>query len=675
MRKEKPQKRSISQRSDDGQERFKDLYGHIQPEEQIQLLASVVEQSTDGMAIADMQGKIIFVNKTWVSMHGYDNAEELVGKNLSIFHNKTQLKEEVEPFNLEVQKNGSHTGEVNHVRRDGTIFPTQMTSTLLRDENDIPIAMSGVATDITIRKQAEESLRESEVRYRTLYNLLPYGGEVINTKGEIINCSPSTARMLGYEVSDLIGKHITKLLDPDSISIFRVKFPKLMSGKPETAEIRMICKDGRKLDILRAAQPILDKNGKVEAILALNVDITDRKMAEDALKESEEKFRLITENSIDVIWRTDLRLNLTYLSPSLYEFTGFLPEEWIGTPVWKHTSWLNFAKMARTALQIINKTNNDKISRLETKFYNKSGELFPVEIAGKPIVDAKGNFIGIQGSAKDITERKKAELELKNKNKELQASIKRIRSINIELEKAREKAEESDRLKSAFLANMSHEIRTPMNGILGFANLLKDPKLTGEEHEMHIRIIEQSGHRMLNIINDLIDISKIESGQMEVSVTESKVNEQIEYIYSFFKHEAENKGLKISFNNALPAEESIINTDREKIYAILTNLVKNAIKYTHKGAIEFGYKKKGDFLEFYVIDSGIGIARDKQQLIFDRFVRADLSLSSQYEGAGLGLSITKAYVEMLGGKIWVKSEEHKGAKFYFTIPYAPPVCD
>ncbi|RLD77871.1 MAG: hypothetical protein DRJ15_12675 [Bacteroidetes bacterium] len=675
MRKEKPQKRSISQRSDDGQERFKDLYGHIQPEEQIQLLASVVEQSTDGMAIADMQGKIIFVNKTWVSMHGYDNAEELVGKNLSIFHNKTQLKEEVEPFNLEVQKNGSHTGEVNHVRRDGTIFPTQMTSTLLRDENDIPIAMSGVATDITIRKQAEESLRESEVRYRTLYNLLPYGGEVINTKGEIINCSPSTARMLGYEVSDLIGKHITKLLDPDSISIFRVKFPKLMSGKPETAEIRMICKDGRKLDILRAAQPILDKNGKVEAILALNVDITDRKMAEDALKESEEKFRLITENSIDVIWRTDLRLKLTYLSPSLYEFTGFLPKEWIGTPVWKHTSWLNFAKMARTALQIINKTNNDKISRLETEFYNKSGELFPVEVAGKPIVDAKGNFIGIQGSAKDITERKKAELELKNKNKELQASIKRIRSINIELEKAREKAEESDRLKSAFLANMSHEIRTPMNGILGFANLLKDPKLTGEEHEMHIRIIEQSGHRMLNIINDLIDISKIESGQMEVSVTESKVNEQIEYIYSFFKHEAENKGLKISFNNALPAEESIINTDREKIYAILTNLVKNAVKYTHEGTIEFGYKKKRDFLEFYVSDSGIGIARDKQQLIFDRFVRADLSLSSQYEGAGLGLSITKAYVEMLGGKIWVKSEEHKGAKFYFTIPYAPPVCD
>ena len=364
MSKEKPQKRSIAQKSEDRQERFKNLYGHIQPEEQIRLLASVVEQSTDGMAIVDMQGKIIFVNKTWVSMHGYDNAEELVGKNLSIFHNKTQLKEEVEPFNLEVKKKGYHIGEVGHVRRDGTIFPTRMTSSLLRNENDIPIAMTGVATDITKQKQVEESLRESEVRYRTLYNLLPYGGEVINTKGEIINCSPSTARMLGYEVSELIGKHITTLLDPDFLSLFRLKFPQLISGKPITAEIRMICKDGKKLNILRAAQPIFDKKGKVEAFLALNVDITDRKQAEEALQESEGKFRLITENSIDVIWRTDLRLNLTYLSPSLYEVTGFLPEEWIGTPVWKHTSWLSFAKMARTALQIINKTNK--------RLYNKN---------------------------------------------------------------------------------------------------------------------------------------------------------------------------------------------------------------------------------------------------------------------------------------------------------------
>ena len=665
----KQQKSNISQKSDDGQKRFQDFYGHIQPEEQIRLLASVVEQSTDGMAIADMQGKLIFVNKKWVSMHGYENAEELVGQNLSIFHNKTQLEKEVEPFNRKVKTQGFHTGEVGHVRRDGTVFPTQMTSTLLRDENDIPVALSGVATDISIRNQAEEALRESEVRYQALYNLLPYGGEVINTKGEIINCSPSTARMIGYEVSELIGKHITELLDPDFLSLFRLKFPQLISGKPVTAEIRMIRKDGKKLNILRAAQPIFDKNGKVEAILALNVDITDRKQAEDALKESEEKFRLITENSIDVIWRTDLRLNLTYLSPSLHEITGFLPKEWIGTPVWKHTSWLSFAKMARTALQVINKTNKNKISRIESEFYNKSGKLFPVEIAGKPVVDAKGNFIGIQGSAKDITERKKAELELKNKNEELQASIERIQDINIELEKAREKAEESDRLKSAFLANMSHEIRTPMNGILGFARLLKKPKLTGEEHEMYISIIEQSGDRMLNIINDLIDISKIESGQMEVSVSESKINEQIEYIYSFFKPEAEKKGLQISFKNSLAAEESVVQTDREKIYAILTNLVKNAIKYTHEGAIKFGYKKKRNYLEFYVIDTGIGIAPNKQKIIFDRFVQADLSLSSRYEGAGLGLSITKAYVEMLGGKIWVKSEEQKGSEFYFTIPY------
>ena len=140
---------------------------------------------------------------------------------------------------------------------------------------------------------------------------------------------------------------------------------------------------------------------------------------------------------------------------------------------------------------------------------------------------------------------------------------------------------------------MSHEIRTPMNGILGFAELLKEPNLTGEEQQEYISIIEKSGARMLNIINDIVDISKIESGQMEVSISESNINEQIEYIYTFFKPEVERKGMQLSFKNALPSKEAIIKTDREKIYAILTNLVKNAIKYSDKGSIEFGYKKKG----------------------------------------------------------------------------------
>jgi|GEM_PF-417322 len=258
-----------------------------------------------------------------------------------------------------------------------------------------------------------------------------------------------------------------------------------------------------------------------------------------------------------------------------------------------------------------------------------------------------------------------------------------------ELLKAKDRAEESDRLKSAFLANMSHEIRTPMNGILGFAELLKEPDLTGEKQQAYIRIIEKSGARMLNIINDIVDISKIEAGLVNLDIKKTNINDQIEYINSFFKPEVEAKGMKLRIHKSLPAEEAFLKTDREKVYAILTNLVKNAIKFSKVGTIEVGYVLKTDIgdettdqnealsltksqngkVEFFVKDNGIGIPKDRQKAIFERFIQADIHDKMAHQGAGLGLSITKAYIEMLGGKIWVESEEGLGSTFYFTLPY------
>lgn len=264
------------------------------------------------------------------------------------------------------------------------------------------------------------------------------------------------------------------------------------------------------------------------------------------------------------------------------------------------------------------------------------------------VKDEFGNTIKTYGVNQDITEKKIAE---------------------VELIKAKEKAEESDMLKSAFLANMSHEIRTPMNGILGFAELLKEPDLTGDEQLEYIELINKSGKRMLNIINDIIDISKIEAGLMKLNLTQSNISEQLEYIYTFFKPEAEDKGLNLFVKNSLPNKEEMLYTDREKLYAVLTNLVKNAIKFTRKGEIEIGCTLKGSFLEFYVKDTGIGIPKDRQHAIFERFIQADIEDRMAFQGAGLGLSISKAYLKMLGGKIWVESEEDKGSTFYFTLPY------
>ncbi|MEF8845550.1 MAG: ATP-binding protein, partial [Bacteroidales bacterium] len=275
----------------------------------------------------------------------------------------------------------------------------------------------------------------------------------------------------------------------------------------------------------------------------------------------------------------------------------------------------------------------------------------------------------LEGFIMDVTQRKEAEMKIEEKNEALKNSLEQIKKINNELEQAKEKAEESDRLKSAFLANMSHEIRTPMNGIMGFAHLLKKAPPSAEKRQEYIEVIEQSGTRMLNIINDLIDISRIEAGQVDIHPSEFNFNEQLSYLYTFFQPEAEAKGLNLTVTKPLPDDQTLIYTDKDKFYLVLSNLIKNAVKYTHEGSIHFGYLQKGKDLEFYVEDTGIGIPEEKQQAIFDRFVQADMSTGSSYEGAGLGLAITKAYVEMLGGEIFLESKVGAGTRFSFTIPY------
>ncbi|MFO7673750.1 MAG: CHASE domain-containing protein [Lutibacter sp.] len=262
----------------------------------------------------------------------------------------------------------------------------------------------------------------------------------------------------------------------------------------------------------------------------------------------------------------------------------------------------------------------------------------------------------------------KLTIDLSDKNKELVTINELLKENHAELSIAKEKAEVSSRLKSAFLANMSHEIRTPMNAVLGFSELLEQPELTAEKQAKYFEIIKKSGNRLLNVINDIIDISKVESGQMEILISEFTVLEQINEVHALFNTEAIRKGILLSIKNALPSNEMTIKTDNHKINAILVNLVKNAIKYCDKGTIEIGVSKKETIVEFYVKDTGIGIDKHRQSAIFDRFVQADIEDVKALQGSGLGLSISKAYVEMLGGEIWVESEPGKGAAFYFTIP-------
>jgi CheY-like chemotaxis protein/nitrogen-specific signal transduction histidine kinase len=244
------------------------------------------------------------------------------------------------------------------------------------------------------------------------------------------------------------------------------------------------------------------------------------------------------------------------------------------------------------------------------------------------------------------------------------------KKILSELISAKIKAEESDHLKTAFLANMSHEIRTPMNGILGFMDLLQQPDLSEDQVDEYIKIVKISGERLLSTINDIIDISKIEAGQSDLVETAVDVNLLLLEHYNFFKREAEQKGIKIEIISMLPENGQVIKTDYKKLSSVLTNLIKNALKFTKKGGITIGTEIKEGFIEFSISDTGKGIPKEKIKSIFDRFIQVDNSIARDHEGSGLGLSISKAYVEMLGGQISVTSKPEIGSTFVFTIPYS-----
>ena len=248
------------------------------------------------------------------------------------------------------------------------------------------------------------------------------------------------------------------------------------------------------------------------------------------------------------------------------------------------------------------------------------------------------------------------------------ANITERKKVEEELIKAKERAEESDRLKSAFLTNMSHEIRTPMNGILGFAELLKEPDLSPENLLKYINIIEKSGTRMLNIINEIVDISKIESGQMEINLKKLNIRELFDNLFVFFKPNADQKGISFSWDFKWNEADPVVCTDSDKLYTIVTNLIKNAIKYTDKGSVVFGIKLETDTFLFYVTDTGVGIPEVRHKAIFERFVQADISDIQARQGAGLGLAIAKSYTEMLSGKIWLESKPGSGSTFYVRLP-------
>ncbi len=589
------------------------------------------------------------VNPKLLEITGYSEGDLIGQSTLILYPSKEEFdyvgKEKYRQF----KETGSGTVETKWRKKDGTIIDVMLSSSPIF-AGDYHKGLTFTVFDITARKL-------SEAIFKDIIEKNPLSIQILNLDGFTIQSNSAHTRLFGatppadysiFKDTQLLAQGLGELFEQIKNGEI-VHFPDTYFNAHDV--------DHSFPDVLAwimtTGFALNDSNGVPERIVLMHENITARKHAEAMFEDIVDKNPL----SIQIVDKDGYTITG---NPAYIKLFGAFPPPGFSI-------FANLEGKSPELEKLILRAKNGEVVNLPDICYNTkdvSPDLpdNPVWIRALifPLNDSAGKPERYVLMHENITERKLAEQELII---------------------AKEHAEESDRLKSAFLANMSHEIRTPMNGILGFADLLKEPELTGEEQQKYINIIEKSGARMLNIINDIIDISKIEAGLMEVDIKESNINEQIEYIYTFFKPEVEGKGMHLSFKNSLPAKEALIETDREKIYAILTNLVKNAIKYSDKGFIEFGYTlvetqraasvetQRVASLRFFVKDTGLGIAKNRQDAIFERFIQANINDSHAYQGAGLGLSISKAYVEMLGGKIWVESEPGKGSTFYFTIPY------
>lgn len=375
-----------------------------------------------------------------------------------------------------------------------------------------------------------------------------------------------------------------------------------------------------------------------------------------ALTENEEKLRSIFDVSPYSILVLDASYQIVDCNgTSLDLFNMGNKRDLLNKPV---DSLISETEAGKEKNKLLEKIRTNQLNRAQYTLTRIDLSSFQAEITGRVIRNPQDEIDAYVVVINDITER-----------------LNFVESLKV----AKMNAEESDRLKTAFLANMSHEIRTPMNSIVGFSNLLNDPKLKEEKRQEFLKHILQSSNVLLSLIDDIIDISKIEAGQMSVHVQETKVNEIVRSTFSSFKESNQNKDLELMLNIPAGTDSISSTTDPTRLRQILINLLSNAVKFTSKGSVEIGYKldpqRNRPHIEFYVADTGIGIKDNKHDLIFERFRQIDDSQSRKYGGTGLGLAISKKLVELLGGSIWLESKPKKGSTFYFTIPYNLPILE
>ncbi len=508
------------------------------------------------------------------------------------------------------------------------------------DLNQLRLMMNSVWR-IVKRKEAEERI----LKLNKAIEQSPVAIMITDSKGFVEYVNPKFGQMTGYTSEEVTGKNPDLLRLETSSEEENNRFREtIFSGKVWYGEYCNKKKSGEPYWENLIVSPILNSSGDITHFVSIKEDITEK-------KEVENKKNLLAhslESISECVSITDNNDILMYVNEAFMNTYGYSEDELIG----KHISMVRPKDFEMEhSINILSQTisggwRGELINR------RKDGTCFPLLLSTSVIKDDNKMPIALIGVAIDITE-------MKQKNEELLA--------------AKAKAEENDRLKTAFLHNISHEIRTPMNAIVGFADLLNEPGLLPDQVKHFTQIIVESSKQLLSIITDIVNIATIEAGQERIHLRKINVNTICKMVIEQFRLKAETKKISLIFKSAVNERDSNIMTDETKLVQILTNLLSNALKFTDKGSIELGCQLKNQLLEFYVKDTGMGIPIERQEEIFKRFHQLDITDNRHFGGSGLGLSISKTYVELLGGKIWISSEPGNGSTFFFTIVYEKPI--
>jgi len=524
-------------------------------------------------------------------------------------------------------------------------LPDKKTARWKVQEYILPGTRKGRVCTFKEKKNGEELIQTNE-KLKKIIKSSPDSIVITDLDGYISYYNDETARM--YECEDknqLIGANVFQMVyEPDRPQASHFALQVIKKGTVKNIEYRIKTCRGRLIDIEASVSSMEDGHGNPTAFIAISKDVTERNNMRKLLQEREKKFRSIFDNARDAIILIDPEGYHLDSNRGAWELTGYPCDEISSM----HFTNIIAPEHHALSQQIIeNLKAGHEGGTHEKTFITLDGRRIPVEMTVSPLYDNQGHLSSILNVVREISERKHFEQQLIQ---------------------AKQKAEESDRLKSAFLANMSHEIRTPMNGIMGFAGMLQRKNLSEEKRNHFISIINNSAGQLLGIINDIIDISKLETGQQKLSPETFNLNHFMKETHSLFRPTAKEKDLKFLLHNALKDEQSQVTTDKTKLQQIVNNLLSNAFKFTTEGRIEFGYELSADELHFYVSDTGPGIPREMKEKVFERFMQLNVPGSVTQGGTGLGLSISEGLTELLGGSIHIDTRPGEGSTFHFHIP-------